>query len=224
MIVTAAVHSLSKMASANHQSQSSNNSSIMTRTRGIASLSRFFGTRKAAMKWKRSSLLSEYFTKKITNDPGTFDVYRNDSPAVRNAIEKSRKMLSFEDEHLEEMSFMNKPQNSYNLSPVKPFKVSEVREIMKNTIQEINDEKNKRETDRDLCKSLADEIKLRVKNSGFARYKIVCIVSLLRGCDRQNIIISSRCLWNTDYDNFVQEIFKSKHFTVVATVYALYYD
>ena len=212
------------MASANHQTaQSSDDNSRMTRTR-ISSLSRFLGTHKAAMKWKSSLLLSEYFAKKITNDPGTFDVHCNDSPAVRNAIEKSRNMLSFEDQHLDEISFMHKPQNSYELSPPKPFKVSEVREIMKSAMQEINDEKNKRETDKDLCKSLADEIKLRVKNCGFSRYKIICIVSLLRGCNRQNIIISSRCLWNTDYDNFVQEISKSKHCTVIATVYALYCD
>jgi hypothetical protein len=202
------------------QSQRSENKS---RAR-ISSLSRFLGTHKAAMKWKSSLLLSEYFTKKTTRDPGTFDVDYNDTPAVRKMIEKSRKMFYLEDMHLDEISFMNKPQNSYELSPVKPFKVSEVREIMKNAMREINDEKNKHETDADLCKSLADEIKLRVKNSGFSRYKIICVVSLLRGCERQKIMIGSRCLWNTDYDNFVQEIFESKRFTAVATVYALYYE
>jgi hypothetical protein len=95
---------------------------------------------------------------------------------------------------------------------------------MKNAMRDVNDEKNKHLTDGDLCKLLADEIKLRVKNSGFSRYKIICVVYLLRGCERQDIIIGSRCLWNTDYDNFVQELFESKHHTAVATVYALYHE
>ena len=208
------------MAAANSQSQSSHDK---PRTR-ISSLSRFLGTHKAAMKWKNSSLLSEYFTKKMSRDPGTFDVDYTDTPAVRNVIEKSRKMLYFGDGHLDEISFTDKPQKSYELSPVKPFKVAEVREIMKNAMRDINDEKNKHLTDGDLCKSLADEIKLRVKNSGFSRYKIICVVYLLRGCERQDIIIGSRCLWNTDYDNFVQELFESKHHTAVVTVYALYHE
>ena len=199
------------------------NSDDKPRTR-ISSLSRFLGTHKAAMKWKSSLLFSEYIAKKITRDPGTFDVDFNDTPAVRKVIEKSRKLFYTEEGCLDEFSFMNKTQNSYDLSPVKPFKVSEVREIIKDSMKDINDEKNKHETDGDLCKSLADEIKERVKNCGFSRYKIICVVSLLRNYEKQNIIIGSRCLWNTDYDNFAQEIFQNEYFTAVATVYAFYYE
>ena len=211
---------LSKMAEADRQSK---NSEKNPRTR-ISSLSRFLGAHKAAMKWKGSSVLSEYFTKKMTRDPGTFDVDFNDTPAVRKMIEKSRNMFCSEDGSLDTLSFMNQGQNSYELNPVKPFKISEVREVMKNAIEIENDEINKDVTDRDLCKLLADEIKVRVKNIGFSRYKIICTVSIFRGSQRQNIMIGSRCLWNTDYDNFVQEIFEKKYFTVIATVYGLYYD
>lgn len=220
LITFALLTLLSKMAEADRQSK---NSEKNPRTR-ISSLSRFLGAHKAAMKWKGSSLLSEYFTRKITRDPGTFDVDFKDTPAVRKIIEKSRNIFYSEDGCLDTLSFMNQHHNSYELSPVKPFKISEVREIMKNVIKLVNDEMNKDETDGNLCKSLADEIKARVKSIGFSRYKIICTVSILRDCQRHNIMIGSRCLWNTDYDNFVQEIFENKCFTVIATVYGLYYE
>ena len=208
------------MAEGDSQSKNSEKNPI---TR-ISSLSRFLGAHKAAMKWRGSLLLSEYFTKKITSDPGTFDVDFNDTPAMRKLTEKSRNMFYSEDACLDTSSFMNQHQNSYELNPVKPFKISEVREIMKNAIEEVNEEKSKVEADGELCKSLADEIKARVKNIGFSRYKIICTVSLLHGCKRENLMIGSRCLWNTDYDNFVEEIFENKSFTVIATVYCLYYE
>ena len=188
----------------------------------MSSLSRFLGTHKAAMKWKNSLLLSEYFTKKMTHDPGTFDVDYNDTPAARELIKKSQEIFYAEED---EYSFMNEPPNSYELSPVKRFKVSEVKEIIKGVMHEVKNIKNRYEaSDGDLCKSLADEIKRRVKNYGFSRYKILCVVSLLPSCERQNIMIASRCLWNTDFDTFAQETFEMKDFTVVATVYALYYE
>ena len=208
------------MAEGDSQSKNSEKNPI---TR-ISSLSRFLGAHKAAMKWRGSLLLSEYFTKKITSDPGTFDVDFNDTPAMRKLTEKSRNMFYSEDACLDTSSFMNQHQNSYELNPVKPFKISEVREIMQNAIKEVNEEKSKVEADGELCKSLADEIKARVKNIGFSRYKIICTVSLLHGCKRENLMIGSRCLWNTDYDNFVEEIFENKSFTVIATVYCLYYE
>ena len=208
------------MAEGDSQSKNSENNPI---TR-ISSLSRFLGAHKAAMKWKGSLVLSQYFTKKITSDPGTFEVDFNDTPAMRKLTEKSRNMFYSEDECVDTLSLMNQHHNSYELNPVKPLKISEVREIMKKAIREVNEEKNKDETDGELCKSLADEIKVRVKNIGFSRYKIICTVSLLQGCKRKNLMIGSRCLWNTDYDNFVQEIFENKSFTVIATVYFLYYE
>lgn len=195
-----------------------------SRTR-ISSLSCPLGIHKAVLEWKGPLLLSEYFTKMLTRDPGSFDVDCNDTPAMRKLIEKSRKTLHLDDDFFDEKSSLERPRlTSHTISPVKMFSVSAVREIMKNVLRSIDYDKRQAEADGNLCKSLADEIKLCVKNEGFPRFKIICVVSLVHGCKIQNIMIASRCLWSTDYDNFVQEIFESKSGTVVATVYALYYE
>ena len=116
-------------------------------------------------------------------------------------------------------------QSNHALAPSKRFNVALAREIMTTALRELlDDEKSSGLPNGNLCKLVADEIKQRLKTSGFLRYKIISIVSLVHGGKKQDVLIASRCLWNTNFDNFIQEIFQNKHLCAIATVYVMYCD
>jgi hypothetical protein len=53
-----------------------------------------------------------------------------------------------------------------------------------------------------LCKTLADLLKERVKSTGPKRFKIITNVSILENKE-QCAVCASRCIWDTDNDNYV---------------------
>lgn len=76
-----------------------------------------------------------------------------------------------------------------------------------------------------LSKNMADVIKQRMKEQAFSkRYKYVCMVTIgeRRGPRPFGVMVTSRCIWNTDTDNFASTSIKSKRLFAVATLYALY--
>lgn len=191
-----------------------------------SSLSTFLGTHNAALKWKSSLFSSDYFSRKINKDPGTFDIKLNDNPVTRKLVERSEKMCfpTDEDCNKDELSIVEL-QSNHALAPSKRFNVALAREIMTTALRELlDDEKSSGLPNGNLCKLVADEIKQRLKTSGFLRYKIISIVSLVHGGKKQDVLIASRCLWNTNFDNFIQEIFQNKHLCAIATVYVMYCD
>ncbi|XP_053388510.1 dynein light chain Tctex-type protein 2B-like [Mercenaria mercenaria] len=74
-----------------------------------------------------------------------------------------------------------------------------------------------------LCKSLAELIKERVKTSGCQRYKLIAHVMILEN-QGQSMRHVSRCLWNKDHDNYATATFETSEFTAVGSVFATYYD
>jgi hypothetical protein len=52
-----------------------------------------------------------------------------------------------------------------------------------------------------LCKTLADLLKERVKSTIPKRFKIITNVSILENKE-QCAVCASRCIWDTDNDNF----------------------
>ena len=74
-----------------------------------------------------------------------------------------------------------------------------------------------------LCKSLAELIKERVKGTGCQRYKIISHVMILEN-QGQCMRHVSRCLWNKELDNYATASFETKDFIAVGTVFGSYYD
>ncbi|KAL4238982.1 hypothetical protein ACF0H5_003686 [Mactra antiquata] len=74
-----------------------------------------------------------------------------------------------------------------------------------------------------LCKSLAELIKDRVKSSGCTRYKLIAHVMILEN-QGQSMRHVSRCLWNKDVDDFATATYETNGFTAVGSVFATYYD
>lgn len=75
-----------------------------------------------------------------------------------------------------------------------------------------------------LAKNLADVIKDRIKDQSFSpRYKYVCVVSIGQKKD-QGMAVSSRCVWNTETDNYASASFSKGDLLAVATLYACYFE
>lgn len=74
-----------------------------------------------------------------------------------------------------------------------------------------------------LSKLISDEIKQRVKGLNLDRFKIIALVYL--GADTsQSLNIGSRCVWNTQFDNFASSTFQGNSLFAVAAVYAIYFE
>ncbi|EDV22352.1 uncharacterized protein TRIADDRAFT_17289, partial [Trichoplax adhaerens] len=95
-----------------------------------------------------------------------------------------------------------------------------IREVLKKHLQNVVYNSDKCAT---LSKLISDEIKQRVKNLNLDRFKIIAVVHL--GSDgSQSLNIGSRCVWNTQFDNFASSTFQSNTLFAVAAVYAVYFE
>nr|XP_006815332.1 PREDICTED: tctex1 domain-containing protein 1-like [Saccoglossus kowalevskii] len=75
----------------------------------------------------------------------------------------------------------------------------------------------------ELSKSISQEIKLRIKALHYDRFKIVCTVSIGEK-KNQDIMMGSRCVWDTDKDNYASGSYANASLFSIAVVYGLYYE
>nr|KAG5705907.1 hypothetical protein BaRGS_030797 [Batillaria attramentaria] len=68
-----------------------------------------------------------------------------------------------------------------------------------------------------MCKILSDDIKEKVKQMNFDRYKIVCNVLIGQKKD-QGVMTCSRCVWDEKLDNFASYSFQNEHIFCTATL------
>jgi hypothetical protein len=69
--------------------------------------------------------------------------------------------------------------------------------------------------------TLCSEIKEEVKKLNIPRYKLVvqCVIGELKG---QGAFLSSRCLWDTDSDNYATYTLKTQSLFCTVMVFGLY--
>ncbi|KAM8888833.1 dynein light chain Tctex-type protein 2B [Synchiropus picturatus] len=103
------------------------------------------------------------------------------------------------------------------------FKPAIVKECIRETIREqLSGLRYDSEAVPELSRTLADQIKDKVKNAGFDRYKLV--VQVLIGEQRgQGVKMSSRCLWDADTDNYAEDVFMNDSLFCVAAVFGSYF-
>ncbi|XP_017268774.1 tctex1 domain-containing protein 2 [Kryptolebias marmoratus] len=102
----------------------------------------------------------------------------------------------------------------------KPAIVKEcIREIMREQLSGVQyDPENVQE----LSKSLGDCIKDKVKTLGLDRYKLV--VQVVIGEQRgQGVMMSLKCLWDADIDNYAEDVFKNDSLFCLVAVFGSYY-
>lgn len=117
-------------------------------------------------------------------------------------------------------------ENTYRLGPDEStkFSVKETEETIRHVFENyLKGRTYDPKKFPNLCKTLAELIKERVKISGCQRYKIISHVLILEN-QGQSMRHVSRCLWNKDFDNYATYSYETPEFTAVGSVFAAYYD
>ena len=143
--------------------------------------------------------------------------------ANRKATNSRTYVSSIEPVQLKRTPGYSVVENSYQLKPVVPFPSSQVTRLAQDTLKSYlegceYDEGKCRQFSVDIC----DEIQRRTKMLNVPRYKYVCYVHIgqIMG---QDMVIASRCLWDTEVDSFASASYKNKHLfaTAIVDLYSL---
>ncbi|XP_061173329.1 dynein light chain Tctex-type 5-B-like [Saccostrea echinata] len=115
-------------------------------------------------------------------------------------------------------------ENTYRLDPPARFRADKVKPIIEKVLETHLEGKKYDPVECSiLSKKLSDEIKQKVKELDFKRYKLVCTVTIGQK-HNQGVQIGSRYLWDADRDNFAAASFHNRHIFADGSVYALYYE
>jgi tctex1 domain-containing protein 2 len=117
-----------------------------------------------------------------------------------------------------EPSYRTRPVDSAKFVP-KPVE-SIIRDVMERSLKTaVFDDA----TCKVLALELCSEIKERVKSLSIPRYKVV-LQSVLGEVKGQGAYIASRCLWDTDTDNYAAFSMKNSSLFCVVMVFGLYLE
>ncbi|XP_067679498.1 dynein light chain Tctex-type 5-like [Haliotis asinina] len=117
-----------------------------------------------------------------------------------------------------------KMEPTYQLEPKGVFSSCSVEKIVKRVLHEHLDTiKYDPRSCRDLTRTLADDIKARVKLLKYERYKIICSVTLgeTKG---QGVMTTSRCAWEPKFDSYASYTLANKDIFCTACVFGVYVD
>ena len=116
-------------------------------------------------------------------------------------------------------------ENTYQMEPTSVFLTEKVRGIIREVLGVYLKSKSYTANEaKRLSTEICEEIKRKVKDeSPIERYKLVCVVWIgqVRG---QGVHITSRCLWNSQFDNFAQDSYKNDHIFAEASVFAIFVE
>ncbi|XP_064606891.1 dynein light chain Tctex-type 5-B-like [Liolophura sinensis] len=117
-------------------------------------------------------------------------------------------------------------QNTYKLEPESDdkFNASRVQKVVQSVLNNYLDGENyEPKKCVHMVQNLSDVIKGRVKEFGYARYKIICNVMIGQNAN-QGLRVASRSLWNAEHDTSATASYQKGDLFAVATVYGVYLD
>ena len=116
-------------------------------------------------------------------------------------------------------------ENTYKMCPDQKFIPGKTKAYIREILEEnLKEKEYDEETAKELCLTLSDEIKSKVKELWLVdRFKIVCVVHIGKPVD-QGMQITSRCLWNPTFDTFATESYRSDKIFGEASVFVLYVE
>lgn len=154
----------------------------------------------------QTSAVFSFVNYKRHTDACTSHVQMSDSPGMRPPDKRKRVLY----------------ENTYKTTPEKVFPSCEIQGIIRDAIDSIlKHETYDVETCRQNSQTLAEMIKMRVKDLSIPRYKIICIVHVGQ-INGQGVKIASQCLWNPEFDSFAEYSFKNSSLFATGLVYGVY--
>ncbi|KAL1513019.1 hypothetical protein ABEB36_002504 [Hypothenemus hampei] len=117
-----------------------------------------------------------------------------------------------------------KYQNTYKLESNNPFNSEKVDKILKEVMEEVMENL---QYDPDKCVSVArfasSQIRNKVKQLEFHRYKLVCIVSIGEK-NSQDVYATCRFLWDPEKDGYSFYAIENSNVYAIAYCFGLYYE
>jgi hypothetical protein len=109
-------------------------------------------------------------------------------------------------------------------SSSRPFNTHEVKELLSQLINHSIDRQNEYDSVKctQLSKDLSQLIKDALKTLNYDRYKYVIQV-VIGQCQDENLMMTCRCLWDIQNDNYVSYIYSNKNLFCAVTVFGLFY-
>lgn len=115
-------------------------------------------------------------------------------------------------------------ENTYKMGPDKKFEVKPIENIINKVLaDQLEEEKYDPKSSKQMTKTLSTIITNRVKALGYARYKIITIVTVGEIANH-GVRIASRCLMDQQTDNYASGSYKNTSLFGCATVYGMYYE
>lgn len=74
-----------------------------------------------------------------------------------------------------------------------------------------------------ICKTIVNDVTAKASKLGFSRYRFVCHIDMFTTVG-QAVKAVSRFLWDTQTDNYVTSQYVGTNFSVVVTLFAVYYE
>jgi len=117
------------------------------------------------------------------------------------------------------------PENTYMIRPnyEHKFKKALVKDVINKVVQKrLKDEGYSSENVGQWSQDISNQVKARVKELGFERYKIVvqCLIGEQRG---QGANMACRCFWDSDTDNYIQEVYSNSSLFCITAVFGVFY-
>lgn len=117
--------------------------------------------------------------------------------------------------------------NTYHIEPADStrFNVMRVQEVIRDVISFyfIKMEKYQAAKCAQMSRFISEEIKGKVKELGFKRYKIACQVFIGQKCE-QDIHMASMSVWNPEDDNMASYVFYKNDIYVIGLVFGTYFE
>ncbi|XP_041357637.1 dynein light chain Tctex-type 5-A-like [Gigantopelta aegis] len=144
--------------------------------------------------------------------------------ATRRLSMMKRMMPRIQDLRKESTGIQVHYEPTYRLEPKVTFSAAKAERILKDVVDERLEGLiyNAKATP-SLIRYLCEEIKDRVKDLHYDRYKIVVNVTISQNTG-QCILATSRCAWEPKYDTFASYSYSNKGIMCFASVYGVYTD
>jgi len=117
----------------------------------------------------------------------------------------------------QEATYMIRPNYNKKFKKLEVAKI--ITEVLKNTLEGQSFDSDQVGS---WTTSISNEVKNRCKELEFERYKIVvqCLIGEQRGAGAK---MGCRCFWDSDTDNYAQELFTNSTLFCVTAVFGVYY-
>ncbi|CAF1439269.1 unnamed protein product [Rotaria magnacalcarata] len=114
--------------------------------------------------------------------------------------------------------------NDSQAKPSRPFNINEVKEMLEQITQQVIDRQNEYDCDKctQLSKDISQIIKDAMKSLNYDRYKYVIQV-VIGNCQDENVMMTCRCLWDVETDNYASYVYSNTKIFCAVTVFGLYY-